>query len=176
MHIKQLVYCFSTYYLSWLLAGLEWNWWANKCLKHVEAINHNKLKENGGFCWSCYNDKCGYPEKKTDTRNHNIVASVILNCAIQKTKCTKQSFKQNEYRWFTSSGMWYYVTVSGSQHIKETHSLHLQGSVVQEVLGSWAAWPLMMQSPFLKMSKPVTQWHSNMCQKTQILESLMKHL
>jgi hypothetical protein len=57
-------------------------------LKNVEAINHNKLKENSGSCWSDYTDKCGYPEKKTDTRNYNIVASVILNCATQKTKCT----------------------------------------------------------------------------------------
>jgi len=52
-----------------------------------------------------------------------------------------------------------------------------QRSVVQEVLGSWAAWTLMMKAPlFLKMLEPVTQWHSNMCHKTQTLEHSMKHV
>jgi hypothetical protein len=26
----------------------------NKCSKHVEGINHNKLKANGACCWSYY--------------------------------------------------------------------------------------------------------------------------
>jgi hypothetical protein len=68
--------CVCAYYVGWLLAGLEWNWflrnqfhtnlaqnipivvynaywrWASKCSKHVEAINRNKLKANSGSCWS----------------------------------------------------------------------------------------------------------------------------
>jgi hypothetical protein len=55
---------FCACYVSWLLAGLEWNqytngcicsaswWWANRCLKNVEAINRNKLKANSASCWS----------------------------------------------------------------------------------------------------------------------------
>jgi hypothetical protein len=35
-------------YLFWL--------WANKCSKHVEALNRNKLKANGASCWPCYTE------------------------------------------------------------------------------------------------------------------------
>jgi hypothetical protein len=31
-------------------------WWANRCSKHVEAINRNKLKANSASCWSYYTD------------------------------------------------------------------------------------------------------------------------
>jgi hypothetical protein len=61
LYIQQLVYFFCTYYVSWLhnmhkkytnccTYSASW-WWANKCLKHVEAINHNQLKENSACCW-----------------------------------------------------------------------------------------------------------------------------
>jgi hypothetical protein len=38
-----------------LIYSTSW-WWANKCSKHVEAINLNKLKANSASCWSYYTD------------------------------------------------------------------------------------------------------------------------
>jgi hypothetical protein len=42
-HTKYTNCC--TYSTSW--------WWANKCLKHVQAVNCNKLKANSATCWYC---------------------------------------------------------------------------------------------------------------------------
>jgi hypothetical protein len=42
------------------------SWWsANKCSKHVEAINRNKLKANSASCWSYYTDVLRCPVNKT---------------------------------------------------------------------------------------------------------------
>jgi hypothetical protein len=60
------VYTTDIYNPSW--------WWANKCLKHVEAINHNKLKANDASCWSCYTD--------------------ILQCMVNKTLSVCNIFLQ----------------------------------------------------------------------------------
>jgi hypothetical protein len=69
---------FCAYYFIWLLAGMEqkcnqpadiihtkytncfiysdsW-WWANKCSKHVESINCNKLIAFSAPCWSYCTD------------------------------------------------------------------------------------------------------------------------
>jgi hypothetical protein len=55
---------FCAYDVDWLLAEKYTNfviyntswWWANKCSKHVEAINRNKLKVNSAFCWPYYTE------------------------------------------------------------------------------------------------------------------------
>jgi hypothetical protein len=59
-HTKHTNCC--TYRASW--------WWAKKCLKHVEAINRNKLKANSASCRSYYTDilESGYLKNSvTDT-------------------------------------------------------------------------------------------------------------
>jgi hypothetical protein len=65
-HTKYTNYC--TYSASW--------WWANKCSKHVEDINRNKLKVNSASCWSYCTD--------------------ILRCTVNKTlSLTMQYIKRN---------------------------------------------------------------------------------
>jgi hypothetical protein len=41
------------------MGSASW-WWANKCWKHVEAINRNKPKASSAFCWSYYADNNVY--------------------------------------------------------------------------------------------------------------------
>jgi hypothetical protein len=45
------IFCvyFCTYSAFW--------WWADKCSKHVEAINCNKLKANSASSWSYYTEQ-----------------------------------------------------------------------------------------------------------------------
>jgi hypothetical protein len=56
---------FCACYVGWLLVGTKYtnrciysasSWWAYRCLKHVQAVNHNKLKTNSASCWSCCTD------------------------------------------------------------------------------------------------------------------------
>jgi hypothetical protein len=44
-----------TKYANCCIYSASW-WWANKCSKHVEAINRNKLKAICASCWSYYTD------------------------------------------------------------------------------------------------------------------------
>jgi hypothetical protein len=73
LHVQWLVYfvcimsadCYHSWsgtavplqYTNCCVCSASW-WWTNKCSKHVEAINRNKLKENSASCWSYYSDIC----------------------------------------------------------------------------------------------------------------------
>jgi hypothetical protein len=81
---------YSAYYVGWQPADLirtkytncciysaSW-WWAHKCLKHVEAINRNKLKANSASGWSYYTDILWCTVNKTLSMIH---CCCSMNCA-----------------------------------------------------------------------------------------------
>jgi hypothetical protein len=74
--IYQLLHIYSA---SW--------WWANKCSKPVEAINHNKLKANSATCWSYYTD--------------------ILRCTVNKTLCLRKQIFCMPYFWHLRFWHWW---------------------------------------------------------------------
>jgi hypothetical protein len=56
------VYMYVCMYVCIYICSTSW-WWANKCLKHVEAINLNKLKVKSATCLSYYTDRVGCCDK-----------------------------------------------------------------------------------------------------------------
>jgi hypothetical protein len=46
-------------------------WWVNKCWKHVQAINRNKLKPNSASCWSYHTEHLGTFTQQLEKNNYS---------------------------------------------------------------------------------------------------------
>jgi hypothetical protein len=62
-----------TKYINCFIYSAAWQW-ENKCSKHVEAINRNKLKANSASCWSYGTNILWYTVNKTLTFWHRNLA------------------------------------------------------------------------------------------------------
>jgi hypothetical protein len=95
---------FCTYYVAWLLVAditrtkyancciCISSWWlANMCSKHVQAINHNKLRPDTASCWCYYTTNGRFLDYWTYTYIHTYIHLIHSFICVQPT-CKKQLF------------------------------------------------------------------------------------